>query len=1253
MDEQDDKILAFQSLGKGKTGPPPRSPVEDPEGVDTTAFPRSISQGKDARGQGTPGAVTLSQIGILDLISEGEIEGLVTGSEIYSGTAGNLGFDKVDFTLYPEVSGVRFLRSIYWNEVPVVNSENQFNYQQINLYTTRGLPNGASVPQIIDETTSVRPIGERLRFGPDFAKIYRILNPYAKAIEVNIRFSQLSITNLNPDEMGDVEEATVIYEISRRPLFSTPGKTPGFFSNIVQETVRGKISNGYIRKTRLELFSSANNYSNNTDFLGWEIKIQRLTEDTINASLRNQTAIDSVIEIFGDVFLYPNAALVASKFSAETFSQIPARAYDVKLLKVKVPSNYFPSGKTYTSPDDWDGTFAEHKKWTDNPAWCYYDLITNSRYGLGNYIDESQIDKWTLYEIGKYCDTMVPDPYTANEGGVEPRFSCNLIINSREEAYKVIDDMASIFRAMSYYSAGSIFVSQDSPRNPIYQFTNSNVEDGNFNYSSSSKRVRHTTAVIRYNDKNNFYKPSVEYIEDVDGIKRYGIRETELTAFGVVSRGQAVRLGKWALLSENLLTETVTFTAGLDANILRPGDVVQIFDKHRHKERYGGRTSIIYHSSGILLDAHVPNLVNDSIYNFHLLTPTFSYNPSGVNDLTSADFDNIRRNQIQFMYFSGAAASGITGADKIVRTQISFSGGFDVTNYHYSGNLVWMIEGSGANNPLYNQFKDFKIIKLEERDSLKINVTALEYNSGIFDLIESGAGIEQPDYATSIPATPKNLSLSVSKPSPNSAIINYKFGYDNLIDVQNFLVYVKKDDFEESDVNNGNLAAILPPSITNGTFAPLVGGEYFFRVYARNRYGRFSASFASNNAFVGLIDPIKDVSISSLRLSTGNLSNSAGTTFAELFESDSPQFSWQVGFNNATTIPTGISYRVTARLPSNSNIPSPSIFFETGNLLSGQINNLLYTFDFANNYHAFSPDNKRGPFREFDFIVEAMQDNGQSSAGGNFKTSLKKDSNYDNNNGYDIVYVKNPRITDFNLTSPDGIKPTDKFHTDQWLTPDGDIKLKIIAGGLPADLAGAFVYFSTESFNQDEAYGLIPTTKTITRENVTQSGSPIVIGANLVSANNAYVGVSVYDSFDLRAIQSGINIFKDLSLTNIVKASKRGTTLKSNSEEIILKTLITEHIFPHGLGNIPTYAGATLICKIPQWGYTVGEEIDVHSLLTPIGNLYSPAFLIIKNNIDIRTIYFPDIRIKRKADGAIVYLTNSNWRLKIYSMLAP
>jgi hypothetical protein len=1074
---------------------------------------------------------------------------LVTGEFEREGTLGNVGWNSVTAKSYeiPAGASYKWLRSIFWNQVPVVNSQNQYNFSNIDVAFTPGLPNGSAASRLKTDLTISRSVSERFRYGNDFVKTYRILNKECRAIEVNIKFGQLSATSKNPETAGDVTEVTVSYNIYTRPIYSTTGRNPEF-SLKASENVRGKISFGYIKSTRVTLLSNNNDLVVEPDFLGWEVKVQRTTPDSIDLSTRNQTYIDSITEIYGDVFSYPNSAIVASKFSSEYFNQIPERSYDVMGMKVSVPDNYDPIFKTYDEGGGgWDGTFATSKKWTDNPAWCFYDLLTSRRYGLGKYIDPSYIDKWTLYQIGKYCDTLVSD----GEGGLEPRFVCNLVLFSREEAYKVVNDFASIFRAITYYGAGAIYAVQDSLKTPMWQFTNANVQNGDFVYNSSSKKARHTVAMVRYNDKRNFYLPAVEYVEDVDGIRRYGIREVELTAYGCTSRGQAVRWGRWALLSETAETESVGFTCGAVGAYLRPGDIIQIADENRTVRRYGGRLHAFSESGNYLipdstatvtLDDEITNLQASNQYKLSILTPTFQYDPTSVTDLTSDDYANIRRTQIQQRLFQGSQAQSVVGSDGKTRTVISLEGAdfvFDVVNYDVTGKHVWMIENSGAPTDLaYNKWEEYRVLNVkEEDDGVRYSVSALEYDSTKFLRIESGLGFEEPGYGA-IPAGPSNLTLSLVELSANSKRIDYSFTQSNMESVNSFMVYAKKDSISDSDVvSNTYLIAKLPKSTTNGDFFPSQNGTYYFRVYSANAQGVKSTTYAANSILVYGVNPIKDVSINSLRLQGDTTTNAAGNRTYSTTDEYEPVFNWQVGLLQDYSIPGDYSFRVTFRAPSESNTPHPSIYAEITGYRSSDFNYPL-TFDFNKTEFRDSITTETGPFRRYDVVVEAMTTGGDSSAGGNFTTSDDFDSDFDNPNGYDILGVYNPPISDFSLRIEDR---TEDFATDQWISPDGDVKIAILSGTAPDDFAGAYIYTSSQIFTKEEAYGLIETTKDIRRFDVNEFTSNVLVAnANYSELDEAYVALSMADEFDQANEEDGTEISDTLYMSQPVKIFKRG-----------------------------------------------------------------------------------------------------------------
>ncbi|NEK79288.1 MAG: host specificity protein J, partial [Xanthomonas perforans] len=289
----------------------------------------------------------------------------------------------------------------------------------------------------------------------------------------------------------------------------------------------------------------------------------------------------SMTEIIDAKLRYPNCALAALEVDAGQFQAIPTRAYRVLGRIVSVPSNYDPQARTYSGI--WDGTMKP--AWTNNPAWVFYDLVTNGRFALGHRIPAAWVDRWRLYQIAQYCDQMVSD----GQGGQEPRFTCNVYLQTRQDAYKMLQDMAAVFRGITYYAAGQVLASADMPQDPVYAFNQTNVIDGRFTYSGSARKVRHTVALVSWNDPDDFGRAKVETVEYRPGIARYGIQQVEVAAMGCTSRAQAQRIGLHILYTENLETETVTFGVGLEGAVPQPGDIIEVADPNRAGRRNGGR----------------------------------------------------------------------------------------------------------------------------------------------------------------------------------------------------------------------------------------------------------------------------------------------------------------------------------------------------------------------------------------------------------------------------------------------------------------------------------------------------------------------------------------------------------------------------------------------------------------------------------------------------------------------------------------
>jgi predicted phage tail protein len=286
--------------------------------------------------------------------------------------------------------------------------------------------------------------------------------------------------------------------------------------------------------------------------------------------------------------------MIGFKIDAEQFSSIPSRSYLVDGMYVQVPSNYNPELRMYTGV--WDGSFKIG--YTNNPAWILRDLMLNKRYGLGEFIKPSNINVGKLYTIARYCDGLVTD----GAGGFEPRFTINTVIQAQRDAYKVIQDICSVFRGMAYWSGGMVQVTQDSPADPVYLYNNANVVDGMFNRVGSARKDRHSVVHVTWNDPLDQYKQKIEYVEDKNLIDKIGYRKMDTVAFGCTSRAQAHRIGLWILYTESVETNIMTFDVGLQGLQCAPGDIVKIHDQYKAGKREGGRLKAATRN-GCTLDA--------------------------------------------------------------------------------------------------------------------------------------------------------------------------------------------------------------------------------------------------------------------------------------------------------------------------------------------------------------------------------------------------------------------------------------------------------------------------------------------------------------------------------------------------------------------------------------------------------------------------------------------------------------------------
>lgn len=648
--------------------------------------------------------ISNSRIKFLDLIGEGEIEGFVVKSGAYGNDP---------------------LVSTYFDEIPVRNLDGSYNInasgQGFNFAYTYG-------------TTGQAPIA-------GFEKVENIIpltsNTRVALMPAGAGTSKDLITSFNTTTYPDADSVKVTVRVPALLTQDNNGNTNGFeikyavdisFNNqafVQQEevTIRGKCTAPYLKTTTYVLPKG----TTPSNFYSWKIRIRRTTTNIVSIKTQNELFVDSIAVVSSSSFSYPNTALVGIELSADQFSSIPTRSYEMKGVKVRIPNGYTPTtynvNGTITAavyPGIWAGDYTT-ATWTDNPVWILNDIITNKRYGLGDYIREDWVDKWSLYEISQYCDELVND----GEGGLEPRFTCNAVIQNREDAYQLLLNLVSIFRGMLYWSNGRLFANMTDNKSPLYNFTNANVINGKFSYSDTARNTRSTVAVVKWIDPNNNYRESVEYIEDAEGIARYGYIEKEITAFACTSKGQAYRIGNWSLQTERLLTETVTFQSSYEGLYIKPGDVFNVYDNFRNNKSQGGRI-VGFNPTRTTINLDRPiNLETGVTYAFSAIVPVYNLYASG--DVTdSSEIPLIRRSQIETRLVTTNVSTGITS----LNVNAAFSTGI------FKGS-VWLLSATGTSGTLFQKASPYRCLATSEVELGKVEILGVEYNTGINNSIET------------------------------------------------------------------------------------------------------------------------------------------------------------------------------------------------------------------------------------------------------------------------------------------------------------------------------------------------------------------------------------------------------------------------------------------------------------------------------------------------------------------------------------
>ena len=603
---------------------------------------------------------------VVDLLSEGEIQGLDDGH-----------------------------KSIYLDGTPILDTTGATNYQGYSVVTRNGTQDQTYVPDLSTIENEI-PVGTRIDFATPIAQ--QINDSTVDRIRVTVSIPALRYTEDDGDVVGT--------SVSLRIEVQYAGQSS--YSPMVTDTISGKSSSLYKRDY---IFGLAGTFP-------VSVRVVRLTGDThTEGRTMNDLHWSSYTLIKDDKLRYPNSALAYLRFDSRQFNSVPRRKYKIRGIKVKLPSNASVDTTTHigrvTYSGVWDGTFGA-ATWTNDPAWCLYDLIISTRYGAG--IPESSLDKWDFYNISQYCNELVSD----GKGFTEPRFACNLLINAQDEVYTIIQQLTSLFRGMSHYSAGSLVVTQDKPTDSQYLIGPSNVIDGAFSYSGTSQKARHTVATVAYQTYDSLGEVQYEYVEDADAVAKYGVINKSVKALGCYSQGQAHRYGLWLLKSEQLLTQTCTFGVSIESGIiLRPGMVIDIADPTKNGNRRSGRVSSAT-TTAITVDSSA--------------------------DLNTFDLGN--NPKISVMMPGGTVETKAIPAAGISGSVISITGSFSEAP---NSQAVWLLQSDTE------QSQQYRIISVAEGDKSSYSVTALEYNSTLYANVDSGDDIVLRDI-TDLSAEPKPVS---------------------------------------------------------------------------------------------------------------------------------------------------------------------------------------------------------------------------------------------------------------------------------------------------------------------------------------------------------------------------------------------------------------------------------------------------------------------------------------------------------------
>ena len=663
---------------------------------------------------------------ILVALGEGEFAGQLTGKDIY-----------LDGTALENSDGSQNFSGVTWEFRAGTQAQKYI----------QGIPGTENEISVGTEVTSAT------------AWTRTFTNTQLSAVRLRLKWPSL----FKQEDDGDLVGYSVNYAID----LQTDG---GTWQTVLNTSVTGKTTSGYERSHRIDLPQVGST---------WTIRLRKITADANSAKIGDTMTLQSFTEVIDAKLRYPNTALLYIEFDSSQFNgSIPQISCEPRGRVIRVPDTYDPETRSYSGT--WTGAFKW--AWTDNPAWIIYDLVVSDRFGLGHRLTAANIDKWTLYQVAQYCDQMVPDGKGGD--GTEPRYTCNVYIQDRNDAYTVLRDFAAIFRGMTYWGGDQIVALADMPRDVDYSYTRANVVGGRFTYSSSTTKTRYTTALVSWSDPGNAYADAMEPVFEQALVARYGFNQLEMTAIGCTRQSEANRKGRWGILTNNK-DRVVSFDVGLDGNIPQPGYIIAVADELLSGKVMGGRISAV-NGRVIKLDR-----VADAAAGDRLILNL----PSGASQ--------------------SRTIQAVNGESVTVTTAYSETP---------QAEAVWVVES----NELYAQ--QYRVVSVADNDDGTFTITGAWHDPDKYARIDTGAIIDQRPVSVIPPGNqspPANIVISsFSVVQQNISVETMRVSWDQ---AQNAIAYEA-----QWRRNDGNWVNVPRSSTTSFDVPGIYAGRYLVRVRAIN-----------------------------------------------------------------------------------------------------------------------------------------------------------------------------------------------------------------------------------------------------------------------------------------------------------------------------------------------------------------------------------------------------------------------------------